>query len=83
MPDAPAPTERTYAEAAGRQKTALEEVLAQRARTSETDKGPKANATETDDEGPETNKTKTEEVPETAAMRDWDRMAFPNAVAPT
>ena len=52
MPDFPASTGRTYAEAAGRQKTAVEEVLAQRTKTSETDKGPEANTTETDDEGP-------------------------------
>ena len=83
MPDVPASTGRTCAEAPGRQKTALEEVLAQRAKTSETDTGPEANTIDTDDAGPEINATKTEEDPETDAMQDWDRMAFPNAIAHT
>ena len=65
------------------QKTALEEVLAQRARTSETDKGPEANTTETDDEGPETNTTETDKDPETNAAQGFDQTASPSATAPT
>ena len=56
-------------------------MLAHRARTSETDKGPEANTTKTE-QNPETDE-KTEEDPETDELRDCDRMAFPSAIAPT
>ena len=71
------------AEPQERQETAVEAVLENRAKIPTTDEGPKTNTTETDDEGPEINTTKTEKDPETDAMRDWDRMAFPNTIAPT